>query len=147
MRLFENEAISPNSVPHCISTKFAFQMAKTNFLTSAEQYNNWSLLAPIHMKGSPKSKLGQVGVGSNITQNHSSSPQEVISVHVGVSSNIAESQSSGPQEVISGNYWPQCTCKVNQNRNQVKPESFRTLPRITRVAHREPYLVPIHARR
>ena len=33
----------------------------------------WSLFAPIHMKSWPKSKLGQVGVGSNIVQNHSSS--------------------------------------------------------------------------
>ena len=32
------------------------------------------LLAPIHMKGWPKLKLGQVGVSLNIAQNHSSSP-------------------------------------------------------------------------
>ena len=36
---------------------------------------------PIHMKNWPKSKLGQVGVGSKIAQNHSSSPQEGISGH------------------------------------------------------------------
>ena len=29
---------------------------------------------PIHMKSLPKVKLGQVQVGSNIAQNHSSSP-------------------------------------------------------------------------
>ena len=34
----------------------------------------WSLFAPIHMKSWPKLKLGQVQVGSNIAQNHSSSP-------------------------------------------------------------------------
>ena len=31
------------------------------------------------MKGWPKSKLDKVGVGSNIAQNHSSDPYEVIS--------------------------------------------------------------------
>ena len=31
----------------------------------------WSLFAPIHMKSSPKSKLGKVGVGSNFAQNYS----------------------------------------------------------------------------
>ena len=36
----------------------------------------WSLFAPIHMKSWPKMKLGQVQVGLNIAQNHSSSPQE-----------------------------------------------------------------------
>ena len=39
----------------------------------------WSLFAPIHMKS--WSKSGQVGVGSNIAQNHSSGPQEGISGH------------------------------------------------------------------
>ena len=34
----------------------------------------WSLFAPIYMKSWPKVKLGQVQVGSNIAQNHSSSP-------------------------------------------------------------------------
>ena len=33
------------------------------------------------MKSWPKVKLGQVGVGLNIAQNHFSSPQEVISGH------------------------------------------------------------------
>ena len=33
-----------------------------------------SLFAPIHMKNWPKVKLGQVQVGSNIAQNHSSNP-------------------------------------------------------------------------
>ena len=41
----------------------------------------WSLFAPIHMKSLPKVKLGQIGVSSNIAQNHSSSPWEVISDH------------------------------------------------------------------
>ena len=40
----------------------------------------WSY-APIHMKSWPKVKLGQVQVGLNIAQNHSSSPEEVISGH------------------------------------------------------------------
>ena len=35
--------------------------------------NIWSLFGPIHMKSWQKSKLGQVGVGLNIAQNHSSS--------------------------------------------------------------------------
>ena len=34
----------------------------------------WSFFAPIHMKSWPKVNLGQVQVGSNIAQNHSSSP-------------------------------------------------------------------------
>ena len=53
-----------------------------------------SLFAPIHMTSWPKS-LVQVGVGSNIAQNHSSSQYEVL----------------------SGHYLPQFTCKVDQNQN------------------------------
>ena len=34
----------------------------------------WSLFAPIHKKSIPKVKLEQVQVGSDIAQNHSSSP-------------------------------------------------------------------------
>ena len=34
----------------------------------------WSLFAPIHMKSWPKMKLGEVQVGLNIAQNHSSRP-------------------------------------------------------------------------
>ena len=33
----------------------------------------WSLIPPIHMKSWQKVKIGQVGLGSNIAQNHSSS--------------------------------------------------------------------------
>ena len=33
------------------------------------------------MKSWPKVKLGQVGVSSNIAQNHSSSPYEIMSGH------------------------------------------------------------------
>ena len=39
------------------------------------------IICPIHMKSLPKVKLGQVQVGSNIAQNHSSSPLEVLSGH------------------------------------------------------------------
>ena len=65
------------------------------------------------MKSWPKAKLGQIQVGSNIAQNHSSSPYEVISGHyfppihmkswpkeklgqVQVGSNIAQNHSSNP---------------------------------------------------
>ena len=51
--------------------------------------------APIHRKSSPKGKLGQVGISSNIAQNHRSSPGEVI----------------------SGNYLPQFTLGVDQKQN------------------------------
>ena len=81
----------------------------------------WSLFAPIHMKIWPKVKLGQVQVGSNIAQNHSSSPYEVI----------------------SGHYLPQFTWKVDQKWNYVTFKSVRTLLRITHLAHRKSYLVII----
>ena len=55
----------------------------------------WSLFTPIHMKSWPKVKLGQVQVGSNIAQNHSSNPYEVISDH----------------------YLPQFTWKIDQKWN------------------------------
>ena len=66
------------------------------------------------MKSWPKLKLGQIGVSSNIAQNHSFSLQEVISGHslfapihmkswpkvklgqVGVGSNMAQNNSSSP---------------------------------------------------
>ena len=35
----------------------------------------WSLVSPIHKTSWPKSKLGKVGVGLNIAQNHSSGPR------------------------------------------------------------------------
>ena len=54
-----------------------------------------SLFAPIHMKSWTKSKLGKIGVGLNIAQNHSSSLQEVLPVH----------------------YLPHITCKVDQKWN------------------------------
>ena len=38
----------------------------------------WTLFVPIHAKISPKVKLGQVEVDSNIAQNHFHSSQEVI---------------------------------------------------------------------
>ena len=55
----------------------------------------WSLFAPIHMKSWPKVKLGKVQIGSNVAQNHSSSPWEVI----------------------YGDYLPQFTWKVDQKWN------------------------------
>ena len=61
------------------------------------------------MKSWPKVKLGQVQVGSNIAQNHSSSPylaiicpnshEKLMKVKLGqvqVGSNIAQNHSSGP---------------------------------------------------
>ena len=73
------------------------------------------------MKSWPKVKLGKVEVGLNIVQNHSSSPQEVI----------------------SGHYLPQFTYKVDQKWNWVKFKSVRTLLRITHLTHRKSYLVII----
>ena len=71
---------------HCTCITIYFnsheKLTKSLIVSSWSQFEHiWSLFAPIHMKGSPKSKLGQVGVGSNIAQNHSSSPYEVISGH------------------------------------------------------------------
>ena len=54
-----------------------------------------SLFHPIHIKSWPRVKSGQVGVGSNIAQNHSS--------HL--------------HEVISGHYLPKFISKVDQNKN------------------------------
>ena len=53
-------------------------------------------------------KLDQVVVGSNIVQNHSPDPMEVISGkdQVGVGSNIVPNQSHGPKEVQSSHYLP-----------------------------------------
>ena len=107
------------------------------------------------MKSWPKVKLGQVQVGSNIAQNHSSSPWSLFApIHmkswpkvklgkVQVGSNIAQNQSSSPYEVISGHYLPQFTWKVDQNWNYVKFKSVRTLLRITHLTHRKSYLVII----
>ena len=53
------------------------------------------LFAPMHMQNWPKVKLGQVEVGLNIAQNHSSSPYKVI----------------------SGHYLPKCIWKVDQKWN------------------------------
>ena len=46
----------------------------------------WSLFASMHMKSSPKSKLGKVGVGSNILQNHSAIIMVNLNFHVYVNS-------------------------------------------------------------
>ena len=73
------------------------------------------------MKSWPKVKSGQVEVGSNIAQNHSSSPYEVISDH----------------------YLRQFTWKVDQKWNYVKLESVQTFLRITRLAYRKLYLAII----
>ena len=42
----------------------------------------WSLFSQIHRKSWLKSKLGQVGVGSNIAQNHLSSPKKAYLVTI-----------------------------------------------------------------
>ena len=53
------------------------------------------------MKSWPKVKLGQVQVSSNIAQNHSSSPKEIISVnHV--------------------NYWPQFTRQEKCTKSEIR---------------------------
>ena len=70
------------------------------------------------MRSWPKLKVGQVEDGSNIVQNHSSSPYEVISAH----------------------YLPQFTWKVYQKWNYVKLKSVRTVLRITRLPKRKLYL-------
>ena len=62
-----------------------------------------------------KMKIAQVGVGSNIAQNHS----------------------SRLQEVTSGHCWPKFTWNVDQKWNYVKLESIRKLLRITRLTHRK----------
>ena len=67
------------------------------------------------MKSWPKAKLGQVGLGLNIAQNHLYSLKEVI----------------------SGHYLPQFTWKVDQLK------SVRALLRITRLAPMKSYLVII----
>ena len=87
------------------------------------------------MKSWPNVKLGQVQVGSNIAQNHSSNPYmgshiwslfapihmkswpKVKLGQVQVGSNIAQNHSSSQKEVISGHYWLQFTWKVNQKWN------------------------------
>ena len=68
-----------------------------------------------------KVKLSQVEVGSNIAQNHSSSPYEVI----------------------SGQYLPQFIWKVDQEWNYVKLESVRSLLKITRLVYMKSYLAII----
>ena len=65
-----------------------------------------------------KVKLGQVGVCSNIVQNH---------LH-------------GLKEVICAHYWPQFTWTVDQKCNYVKLESIRKFLRITRPPFRKSYL-------
>ena len=78
----------------CLSAGGAKKLTKSEIRSSSSRFEHcsesliwsigshiWSLFAPIHMKSWPKVKLGQVQVGSNIAQNHSFSPQEVISGH------------------------------------------------------------------
>ena len=94
-------------------------------------YHIWSLFATIHKKSWPNVKIYQIGVGSDIAQNHSTGPKKaIISVArawapgshlwllftplhmkggpkskinpVGVGSNIAQNLS----EVKSGHFWP-----------------------------------------
>ena len=55
---------------------FSHQFRAIYYLTFSPTLDFFSkdpLFAPIHMKSLPKVKFGQVGVGSNIAQNHSSS--------------------------------------------------------------------------
>ena len=91
--------ICPNS--HEKLTKSEIRSSSSRFEHCSESLiwpigsHIWSLFAPIQMKSWPKVKLGQVQVSSNIAQNHSSSPWEVI----------------------SGHYWPQFTWKVDQKWN------------------------------
>ena len=77
--------ICPNS--HEKLTKSEIRSSSSRFEHCSESLiqpigsHIWSLFVPKHMKSLPKVKLGQVQVGSNIAQNHSYSPQEVISGH------------------------------------------------------------------
>ena len=63
-------------------------------------------------------KLGQVGVGLNIAQNHFSSPYEGL----------------------YGHYLTQFTCKVDQKLNKVRLTSVRILLSITDLVPRKSYL-------
>ena len=92
-------------------------LLRITHLTHRKSY--LAIICPNSHEKLTKSKLGQVGVGSNIAQNHSSSPQEGI----------------------SGHYLPQFIWKVDQNWNQVKLESVWTLLKITHPASRKSYLV------
>ena len=73
------------------------------------------------MQSWPNVKLGQVEIGLNIAQNHSSSQYEAI----------------------SGHFSPQFICKVDQKWNKVKLELVRTLLKITRLAYKKSYLAII----
>ena len=52
---------------------FMFQFFPGSRILRASSMRLWSLFAQIHMQSLLKSKLGQVGVSSNIAQIHSSS--------------------------------------------------------------------------
>ena len=113
------------------------------------------------MKSWPKVKLGQIRVSSNMAQNHSSSPKEVLSGHhlpqshemfswpivklcqVDVSSNIAQTHLCNLYEIISGHNLPQIIWKVDQKWNEVKLESVPTLLQITHLAPKKSYMVII----
>ena len=109
-----------------ILLKITFLVHRKSYLVISGQFehSSESLFQPIgshianylpqfHMKSWPKVKLGQVEVGSNIAQNHSSRPYEVIS---------------------AGHYLPQFIWKVDQKWNYVKLESVGTLLKVTRLA-------------
>ena len=73
--------ILPNSYQKLTKSKIRsswcrFEHCSKPLISALGHYLIWSLFASIQMKNWPKSKLGQVGVGSNIAQNHSCSPLE-----------------------------------------------------------------------
>ena len=88
-------------------------LLKITHLATRESY--LVIICPIHMKSWPQVKSGQVGIGSNIAQNHSSSLQKVI----------------------SGHYLPEFIWRVDQKWNPV------TLLEITHLASWKSYLVVI----
>ena len=115
------------------------------------------------MKSWPKVKLGKAQVGSNIAQNHSSSPYEVISSHYKTRRLCVLANTKLYHRNlllwISIKYWilvsttlglfskdppiyPN-THTVDQYQNYVKFRSGQTLLRITHLAHRKSYLVII----
>ena len=87
-------------------------------------------------------KLGQVGVGSNNAENHSSSLLEVI--HYCTQSIIKSWQLTlNEVGVISGHYWPKFTWKVGKKWNYVKLKLALTLLKFTHPAFRKSYLIII----
>ena len=54
---------------------------------------------------------------------------------------FSQNHSSSPWEVISGHYLSKCTCKFDQKSNYVKLESVRILFKITRKVSTKSYLV------